>query len=129
MDVIDRLAKGAEGLLFSSEADYPLEPFLWTDPQPFSANLLYTLTKLPESTPITQVKFSEFIAPMVALDPEASEAAKNRATRSKKLIRLLRRIFKDLTVYKLGTIEMPTFIVGRLADGTIGGLRTTIVET
>jgi len=129
VDVIERLAKGSDGLLFSSEADYPLEPFLWSDPQPFSANALYTLTKLPESTPITQVKFNEFFAPMVSLDPEASEDAHNRVARSKKLIRLLRRMFRELTVYKLGTIEMPTFIVGRLADGTIGGLRTTVVET
>jgi hypothetical protein len=50
-------------------------------------------------------------------------------SRYKKLIRLLRRVLRDLKVYKLGTIEIPTFIVGQLDDGTIAGLRTTVVET
>jgi hypothetical protein len=129
VDAIARLAKSTDGLLFSSEADYPLEPFLWTNPQPFVANLLYTLTTLPESTAVTEIPLKEFFAPMVSLDPDASAEAQTRVARYKKLIRLLRRILSDLTVYKLGTIEIPTFIVGRLADGTIAGLRTTVVET
>jgi hypothetical protein len=129
VDVIDRLTKGTDGLLFSSEADYPLEPFIWTNPQPFVANLLYTLTTLPESTAVTEVPFNEFFAPMISLDPDAPLAAQARVARYKKLIRLLRRVFRDLKIYKLGTIEIPTFIVGRLADGTIAGLRTMVVET
>src|SRR5262245_40421445 len=35
VDTMTRLATAADGLLFSSEADYPLEPFVWTDAAPF----------------------------------------------------------------------------------------------
>jgi hypothetical protein len=55
--------------------------------------------------------------------------ARKRVTRFRKLVRLLRQNLSDLAVYKLGSVEMPTFIVGRLANGTIAGLRTTVVET
>lgn len=129
MDVMARLAKATDGLLFSSEADYPLEPFTWTEPEPFSPDALYKLTSLPAATPVTQEQVGDFFAPMLRLDDEPSAAARQRVARFRTLVRLLRRYFRDLAVYKLGTVEMPTFIVGRLHDGTIAGLRTTVVET
>lgn len=124
-----RLARAADGLLFSSEADYPLEPFMWTEPEPFSPNALYKLTTLPPSTPVTQEDFDDFFAPMLRLDEDATDVGRQRVARFRKLVRVLRRYLRDRAVYKLGTIEMPTFIVGRLADGTVAGLRTTVVET
>ncbi len=129
MDAKTRLAKAADGLLFSSEADYPLEPFVWTDTAPFSPDILYKLTTLPPSTPVTKEDINDFFAPM--LDPASGDTpeARKRMTRFRKLVRLLRQYLSDLAVYKLGSVEMPTFIVGRLANGTIGGLRTTVVET
>ena len=129
MDAMTRLAKATDGLWFSSEADYPLEPFVWTDAEPFSPDALYKLTTLPPSTPVTKKDFDDFFAPM--LDPASGDTPKasERRARYRKLVRLLRQNFSDLAVYKLGTIEMPTFIVGRLPDGTVAGLRTTVVQT
>jgi len=124
-----RLAKATDGLLFSSEADYPLEPFTWTESEPFSPDELYKLTSLPSSTPVAKETIGDFFAPALALGDEPSDAARQRVARFRTLVRLLRRYFRGLAVYKLGTVEMPTFIVGRLADGTIAGLRTTVVET
>ena len=129
MDAMSRIAKAADGLLFSSEADYPLEPFVWNEATPFSPEALYKLTSLPPAAPITKEDIDGFFAPM--LDPASGDTpeARKRRTRTRKLVRLLRQNLSDLVVYKLGKVEMPTFIVGRLADGTIAGLRTTVVET
>lgn len=129
MDAMTRISKAAAGLLFSSEADYPLEPFVWNDTTPFSPEVLYKLTTLPPSTPVTKEEINDFFAPM--LDPASGDmpAARKRRTRTRKLVRLLQQYLSDPAVYKLGTVEMPTFIVGRLADGSIAGLRTTVVET
>ncbi len=124
-----RLAKVSDDLLFSSESDYPLEPFIWTEPEPFSPDVLYKLTSLPPSTSVTKEDVDRFFAPMLYLGDDPTDVARQRAARFRTLTRLLRRYFHDLTVYKLGTVEMPTFIVGRLADGTVAGLRTTVVET
>ena len=129
MDAMPRIAKATDGLLFSSEADYPLEPFVWTDTAPFSPDALYKLTTLPPSTPVTKEDVDDFFAPMLHPASGDTPAARKRMTRFRKLVRLLRQNFSDLAVYKLGTVEMPTFIVGRLANGTVAGLRTTVVET
>jgi hypothetical protein len=124
-----RIAKAADGLLFSSEADYPLEPFVWTDAAPFSPDALYKLTALPQSTPVAKEDINDFFAPMLYLPPGATPVARQRVARYRTLVRSLRRNLSDLAVYKLGSVEMPAFIVGRLADGTVAGLRTTVVET
>jgi hypothetical protein len=129
VDAMTRIAKAADGLLFSSEADYPLEPFVWTDPAPFSPDLLYKLTTLPPSTSVRKEDIDHFFAPMLNPASGNTPQARKRRTRFGQLVRLLRQSFSDLAVYKLGSIEMPTFIVGRLADGTIGGFRTTVVKT
>ena len=129
MDAMTRIAKAAEGLLYSSEADYPLEPFEWTDPAPFSPDALYKLTSLPQSTSVTKQDIQEFFAPMLYLPSDATPEARARVKRFRTLVRQLRRYLSDPAVYKLGSVEMPTFIVGRLADGRFGGLRTTVVET
>ena len=129
VDALARIAKAADGLLFSSEADYPLEPFTWTDAAPFAPEALYKLTSLPATAPVTQVDFNEFFAPMLDLSADPTPEARARVAHFRSLVRVLQRTLHDLTVYKLGTVEMPTFIVGHLANETIAGLRTTVVET
>jgi len=129
VDTMTRLAKATDGLLFSSEADYPLEPFVWTDAAPFSPDALYKLTTLPPSTPVAREDINDFFAPMLHLPPEPTAEARKRVTNFRSLLRLLRRSLSDPAVYKLGAVEMPTFIVGKLPDGTTAGLRTTVVET
>ena len=129
VDAMTRIAKAADGLLFSSESDYPLEPFVWTDAAPFSPDALYKLTTLPQSTPVAKEDFDDFFAPMLYLPPKATPEARQRVARFRTLVRSLRRNLSDLAVYKLGSVEMPAFVVGRLADGTVAGLRTTVVET
>ncbi|MEI7770804.1 MAG: nuclease A inhibitor family protein [Chloroflexales bacterium] len=129
MDVLAQLSKAAEGLLFSSEADYPLELFVWEGPTLFSPSLLYQLTALPVSVEVTVDDVDRFFAPMLHLDPGADREAQDRAARFRALVRLLRRRLRNLAAYKLGRVEMPTFIVGQLADGRVAGLRTTVVET
>lgn len=129
MDAMTRISKAADGLLFSSESDYPLEPFVWTDSAQFTPDALYKLTTLPAATPVAKEDVSDFFAPMLTRASGDTPDARKRVTRFRKLVKLLRQQLSDLAVYKLGEVEMPTFIVGRLADGTVAGLRTTVVET
>ncbi len=123
------ITNAVDGLIFSSESDYPLKPFVWTDPAPLSPQGLCKLAGLPDDTPITQVDVDAFFAPMLRLHPGASPEAQARAARYKQLLALLHQHLGAMTVYKLGRVEMPVFIVGRLANGSLAGLRTTVVET
>lgn len=123
------ISKAADGLLFSSESDYPLTPLAWTDPAPVSPQSLCKLAGLPDDTPVAQVEADAFFAPMLRLREGATPEAQARTARYRKLVDLLRQHLSGVAVYKLGRVEMPVFIVGRLPDGTLAGLRTTVVET
>lgn len=118
-----------EGLLFSSEADYPLTPFSLSGPALVMSEALCKLAGVPPQTPVTKVEFDAFFAPMLRLHEGASPETRERVARYQKLVELLRKHLSDLAVYKLGAVEMQAFVVGRLRNGKLAGLRTTVVET
>ncbi len=128
-DPMNLISQASAGLLFSSESDYPLTPFTWSGQTPLSPDALVKFAGLPSSTAVAQEDFDAFFAPMLKLHEGASPEAQNRAARFQKLVGLLRQYLSDLTVYKLGAVEITSFVVGRLADGRYAGLRTTVVET
>lgn len=128
-DAMSLIAQASAGLLFSSESDYPLDPFTWSGQTPFSPDALVKFAGLPPSTAVAKEDFDAFFAPMLKLHEGASPEAQTRAARFQKLVGLLRQYLSDLTVYKLGTVEITAFVVGQLADGRYAGLRTTVVET
>ncbi len=127
-DAMKRLAEAADGLLFSSESDYPLEPFVWDRPEPFAPALLHELAGLPADAPVQQVSLDDFFAPMLSTASGTPQARK-RASRTRRLLKTLRATLRDITVYKLGSVEMPAFVVGTREDGAVAGLRTTVVES
>src|SRR5439155_12354505 len=116
--------KAVAGLHYSSESDYPLTPFTWKETGPVSPQMLVKAANLSPETPVTKVDFDAFFAPMLRLREGASPEAQTRVARYQKLVELLRKYLSDLAVYKLGRVEMPAFVVGRLANGSLAGLRT-----
>ena len=123
------ISKAVDGLLYSSESDYPLAPFTWKETGPVSPQMLLKAANLPPETQVAKVDFDTFFAPMLRQREGASPEAQARVARYQKLVELLRKYLSDLAVYKLGKVEMPAFVVGRLANGSIAGLRTMVVET
>jgi nuclease A inhibitor-like protein len=123
------ITKAVDGLLYSSESDYPLTPFTLKETGPVTPETLLKAANLPPETPVTKVDFDAFFAPMLRLREGASPEAQARVARYQKLVELLRKYLSDLAVYKLSKVEMPAYVVGRLANGSIAGLRTTVVET
>ena len=57
------------------------------------------------------------------------DAARAKAARFGALQRLFYEQLSDLTVYRVGEVEVQVFTVGRDADGRYVGLRTTVIET
>jgi hypothetical protein len=128
-DPMTDITQAVDGLLYSSESDYPLTPFTWKETGPVTPEMLLKAANLPPGTAVTKVDFDAFFAPMLRLHDGASPEAQARVARYQKLVALLRKVLSDLAVYKLGSVEMPAFVVGRLANGSLAGLRTTVVET
>ena len=66
------ISKAVDGLLYSSESDYPLTPFTWKETGPVSPEMLLKAANLPPGTAVTNVDFDAFFAPMLRLREGAS---------------------------------------------------------
>src|SRR6185369_6853659 len=65
----DRLRRATDGLVYQSETDAPVEPFLmtgWTGPE-VTSDAIVAFTKHDTGTKVVEVPFDDFFADLVAL--------------------------------------------------------------
>lgn len=121
------------GLLYMSETEYVLMPFLWEDregdTQSITSELLRAYRQIPNSEPIQEVPFADFFAPAVTeqewFEPEDRESAE----RFRQLVHVLQTNLTDLKVFKVGRVRKGVYVIGRTADGYLAGVFTMVVET
>jgi hypothetical protein len=115
-ELLNELKKATEGLLYPSESDSPLEPFVWENAEN-AVDEVRRLSNEPAERPCRAESVEEFF--------EMVEEAKGFP----ELYRTLRGILTDMRVYRFGGIEVAVYLVGRAADGRLAGFKTMSVET
>jgi histidine triad (HIT) family protein len=130
-NTLEKIQKAADGLLFMSESDNPLEVVS------FSAEELGELT--PEAvvkaagktagTPVEKQDLTFFFRNQTRDLPEHSDEDKTRAKHFQELENLLKQELKAVEVYRIGKTQVEAYILGKLPDGKIGGLKTLLIET
>jgi len=118
--VLGALQKASKGLVFMSEEDAPLKPFLWEDGLAATkANVL----KRAGAKPRTPVE-------MMDLDDFFRAVPKEVRPKFEKLLLVLKEQLSGAKVYKLGKEpEKQVYVVGKTGDGALAGVKTTVVET
>ena len=118
--------------MYSSESDRPFEFFSLTYPGKSgspSAPDFARLVGAPSETPVELRSLEKFFARHTTTsDPYDSEAQRIRP-RYEELVRLLSRRLRDVTVYRVGKIEIDCYIAGLDAYGNLAGLKTVAIET
>ena len=128
-ELIAELQQATRGLLFMSESDYPFEVFKWEGVAEPSPDFLRGLTKENDTAPIEALTVADFFR-VAASEPEwKGEAELVTARKFQALMKLLEKNLSNLRVWRVGTINMPVYIVGRAASGTLIGVSTRSVET
>jgi hypothetical protein len=118
--VRDALQKASKGLVFVSETEAALEPFVWKDGVALTHEHLLKLTGSAPGTPVEEMSLDNFFRAV----PQEDKA------KFQKLTKVLQEQLSGVTVYKLGDEgEKPVYIVGKTSDGQWAGLQTTVVET
>jgi hypothetical protein len=118
--VLDALRKASKGLLFVSETEAELEPFLWKDAGELTTKRLVELAGAEKGTPVEETSLDGFFRAV----PREDKA------KFQKLTAVLHEQLSGVKVYKLGgEAEKQVCIVGRTQDGQWAGLETTVVET
>lgn len=117
--VLAVLKTAAEGLIFTSETDAELEPFVWGVRHAPTPKRLAKLSQRGDDPPIEKLELAAFFRAV-----PKSEKAKFAA-----LAKVLEANLTDIEVYKVGEVNLVVFIVGKTKDGKWAGLRTEVVET
>lgn len=113
--IIRKLRKATAGLLVMSESDYPFEIIRWDgQTTAITPEYLCRLSGVAADSLIQETGVDNFF--------NMSGSFQNLAT-------LLKNSLSDLKVYKVGTISIPVYIVGRSPEGNWLGLSTRLIQT
>ncbi|MFN4796388.1 MAG: nuclease A inhibitor family protein [Pseudanabaena sp.] len=125
-EISDRLSQLADGLLFPSESEYPLEPFVWESTTLSSENILERSLQ-PSDTTIEAIALEDFFAPVVTDEDWFEDEDRAIAQRYRDMQGLIATL-ENVQVYKVGKVEIDVYIVGAI-DPDLVGLKTTVIET
>jgi hypothetical protein len=118
---VDALAQASKGLLFPSETDAPLEPFLWEGGgDKLTKDRVRQLAGAPKGAAVEGTTLDDLLATVPEEDRPQFD----------KLAAALKSQLSGVKVYKVGDEpEKQVYVVGRTSDGQWAGLKTTVVET
>jgi hypothetical protein len=118
--VLDELKKASKGLVFTSETDAPLEPFLWKNPGKLTHEQLVELSDAEEGSDVEEMSLDDFFRAVPQEDrPQFDQLAK-----------VLKQRLTGVKVYKVGDeAEREVYIAGQTPEGQWAGLKTTVVES
>ncbi|MGK4006481.1 nuclease A inhibitor family protein [Sorangium sp. So ce1036] len=128
-ELLASLEEAAQPLLFPSESDHPLRPFRWDGGDVPSPSALRAARGAAAETPVEVTTVGDFFAPVLEPAEEAGDAALTDAGRYRQLVALLEAHLTDLRVYRVGSVDIDVYVLGRHPSGAWLGLRTKVVET
>lgn len=131
MSIVETLSQTSNDLLMPSESDYAFEPFIWSGQgrEALTTEKLLQLTNHPLDSPVETVDL-DYLFRNVAQEKEWHDAQqKANVSKFKSLVETLKANLNDLKVYRVGTIDIDVYIVGKTASGDLAGLATKVVET
>lgn len=117
---LDALKKASKGLIYTSETEAKLEPFVWDDAGTLDEKRVAKEAGAEDGTAVEEESLDDFLH---AVPPEDKP-------KFDKLAQVLKEQLSGIKVYKVGDeAEKTAFVVGKTSDGRWAGLKTTVVET
>jgi hypothetical protein len=127
MTVTETLTQASLGLLMPSESEYPFEVFTWKDME-LTPEKVLELTNYPPATFVEQVDLDYFFRNVATEKDWHDKIQKENVAKFQNLIQVIKDNLAEIRVYRIGTIEVNVYIVGKTNDG-LAGLATKVIET
>ncbi|NCC31478.1 MAG: hypothetical protein EOM24_05550 [Chloroflexia bacterium] len=121
------LAQAAEGLLYPSEIDAPLDPFV--PPASFGLPPSQVCLTLANGAPMRMLDADAFLAAPARAEPWMSPEQRAQAARFATLREVFRQRLANPVACRIGGYQADVFLLGISATGQIVGLHTVVVET
>lgn len=119
------------GLFYPGESDEPIEPVTCylDQAEPLTDSQVKDWLMLPPSVYVEQTPEGEFWEPVIAEQDWYGDDEKARTARFQQLKTLLDKTLTGRQVFRVGETEIDLYLLGRQADGSRAGIKTTTVQT
>lgn len=129
-EFLRELNKKIDGLYFPSESDFPFETVVWEN---LSSDLFNTEkwlehVGLPANSPLENMSIDYLFRNLSVEQAWHDDVQKEQVATFKALQEFLQANLAELTVYRVGRIEITIFIIGKFGNDVIG-LKTQAIET
>jgi hypothetical protein len=124
------LREAVKDLLYMSESDEPFEVVLWkgradcSDPRD-----LLGRAKAGTAAPIEAVSLDDFFKNLIKEEKWHGQEEKALVQKYRKLKATVAEHLSNVQVFRVGTIQVDIFIVGKTKQGDWAGVKTLAVET
>jgi hypothetical protein len=126
MSIQSNLENAASGLQMMSESDFPFAYFS-TEDTALSPALALKITGQPEGTTVETTTLDFLLRNMT--DPSSGSVSPQTAKQFQSMASTLKSTLHDLTVYRVGQVQVDVLITGLTDEGTVAGMRTKLIET
>lgn len=123
------LATACEGLIYVSETDAPVIPFLGSPAESVTGEIILQQANLPGDSPVAELSLDAFFGRLTEIRDWYGNPEKLRAKKYSELQKLLGENLSDPKVFRIGAIQIDIFAVGIDRDGCLAGVTTNAVET
>ncbi len=127
--IIDRLQEATDGLLMMSESEYPFEVIFWEEKEALTTEKLLQLTNHPQDAPVEEVELEYFFRNCAFEKEWHDEIQKEEVKKFQLLLQTLNDNLKEIKVYRVGTISIDVYIIGKTSDENLTGVSTKVIET
>jgi hypothetical protein len=129
--LIAELKSATNGLLFSSEAEYPVKIFLMEGKgrKSLKSQDILDEIKNKSKTPIKQISFDELFEIATEEQSWHNASEQEKVKKFQYLVKLLKDNLIDIKVFRVGKVEFTVYVVGKIESGDFVGVTTKLVET
>lgn len=128
-ELIPRLEKLSDNLLWMSESDYPFQVFLWENTEIIIPEQIKKITNSAEQAAIEIISVNDFFEPALKLRSYQNAGDRTKIRKYQNLVNFLKTNLKDIKVYRIGSIEIDVYIIGKTESGNLAVLATKVIET
>ena len=128
-DLQKQIKKLVRGLFYSSESDAPVKLFVGGAVDAVTQENLLSQIGKEQNVPVQTVNFDDFFLQLTTIQDWFGDEEKATAGKFANLRDLLKNNLNNLSVFKIGSIEIDIYVVGSDAENKLMGVKTHSVET
>jgi hypothetical protein len=131
MDILMLLTEATTDLFWVTETDAPFEVEAWSDltTDSLTEKDLLQWLKCRKGTAINRLSLTDFFQPVITPEDWHGDEEKATIAKYETLSHVLAENLQDVQVYRLGTINIQIYIVGKTPEGEWVAIATEAVET